>query len=225
MNTMMNFMPLMVIFFGWSFISGAVLYWAIQSVYSVVQQWLITGWGQMKDWFPRLPDMPEHRRLGYVAPRNLDDVVVLSGEAPAPKGVMGWMQKRMAEAEKQQAARHGTASGGSGRAGAEPATAGATGGGAGGAGARANGNGNGTGSGRSGNGARNGKNARRGPTAAGKSASARASATATADTGDVIDVDASDETDAAPTPTKRDRRGTSYQDRVNAATARKTGGK
>ena len=45
MNTMMNFMPLMVIFFGWSFISGAVLYWAIQSVYSVVQQWLIGGWG------------------------------------------------------------------------------------------------------------------------------------------------------------------------------------
>ena len=104
MNTMMNFMPLMVIFFGWSFISGAVLYWATQSVYSVVQQWLITGWGQMKDWFPNLPEMPEHRRLGYVAPRNLDDVIVVSGEAAEPpKGVMGWMQKRMAEAEKQQA--------------------------------------------------------------------------------------------------------------------------
>ncbi len=210
MNTMMNFMPLMVIFFGWSFISGAVLYWAIQSVYSVVQQWLITGWGQMKDWFPRLPDMPEHRRLGYVAPRNLDDVVVVSGEAPAPKGVMGWMQKRMAEAEKQQAARRGTGGGE-----AEPATAGAGGGSA-----RSNGNG----SGRSGNGARNGKNGRRGPTAAGKSASARASATATAAVSEVADADVSDETDDARVPTKRERRGTSYQDRVNAATARKSGG-
>ena len=45
MNTMMNFMPLTVVFFGWSFAAGPVLYWATQSVYSVVQQWFITGWG------------------------------------------------------------------------------------------------------------------------------------------------------------------------------------
>jgi YidC/Oxa1 family membrane protein insertase len=36
MNTMMNFMPIMVIVFGWTFASGAVLYWATQSVYSVI---------------------------------------------------------------------------------------------------------------------------------------------------------------------------------------------
>ena len=180
MNTMMNFMPLMVIFFGWSFISGAVLYWAIQSVYSVVQQWLITGWGQMKDWFPNLPEMPEHRRLGYVAPRNLDDVIVVSGEAAEPpKGVMGWMQRRMAEAEKQQAARRAA------RGEAEPATAtprsirrrplerslartverGRT----------------------AGNGARGGKNARRGPAAAGKSASARAAAARDTESDDAVE--------------------------------------
>ena len=52
MNTMMNFMPLMVVFFGWNFASGAVLYWVTQSVYTVVQQWFITGWGSLKDWFP-----------------------------------------------------------------------------------------------------------------------------------------------------------------------------
>ncbi len=205
MNTMMNFMPLMVIFFGWSFISGAVLYWAIQSVYSVVQQWLITGWGQMKDWFPNLPEMPEHRRLGYVAPRNLDDVVVVSGEAPPPKGVMGWMQKRMAEAEKQQAARRADRG--------ETATATSASGGGGSSGGSSNGS---NGAGRPGNGARGGKNARRGPTAAGKSASARA---ATARDGEVVDVAEEAET---PAPTRRDRRGTSYQDRVNAATSRKS---
>jgi len=207
MNTMMNFMPLMVIFFGWSFISGAVLYWATQSVYSVVQQWLITGWGQMKDWFPNLPEMPEHRRLGYVAPRNLDDVIVVSGEAAEPpKGVMGWMQKRMAEAEKQQAARRGS------RGGSEAAAA-TTGSGGGGS----SGSNGASGAGRPGNGARGGKNARRGPAAAVKSTSAKAAAAR-----DVESDDAAEEVEESTSSPRQQRRGTSYQDRVNAATNRKS---
>ena len=109
MNTMMNFMPLTVIIFGWGFASGPVLYWATQSVYSVIQQWFITGWGSMRDWFGWLPEMPEHRRLGYRPPRSLDDVVVVSGDedgAPVrPAGMMGWFQRRMEEAQKQAAAR------------------------------------------------------------------------------------------------------------------------
>ena len=100
MNTMMNFMPLMVIVFGWNFASGAVLYWAVQSVYSVVQQWFITGWGSMKDWVPALPEMPEHRRLGYRKPRDLDEVVVVSGEPPQAKGFAGWMQRKMEESQR-----------------------------------------------------------------------------------------------------------------------------
>jgi YidC/Oxa1 family membrane protein insertase len=100
MNTMMNFMPLMVIFFGWTFASGPVIYWAAQSVYSVVQQWFITGWGSMLDWFPYLPELPEHRRLGYRAPRPMDEVVVVSGEGgPKQRGFMGWMNRKMEEAQ------------------------------------------------------------------------------------------------------------------------------
>lgn len=107
MNTMMNFMPLMVIFFGWGFAAGPVLYWATQSIFSVVQQWMITGWGALLDWFPRLPDLPEHRRLGYAPPRPIDDVVVVSGEPVRPAGFMGWMNTRMEEAKAQQAAKAG----------------------------------------------------------------------------------------------------------------------
>ncbi|MDQ3044560.1 MAG: YidC/Oxa1 family membrane protein insertase [Chloroflexota bacterium] len=108
MNQMMNFMPLMVIVFGWGFAAGPVIYWATQSVFSVVQQWLITGWGSLRDWFPNLPEMAEHRRLGYRPPRNLDDVVVVSGDGAAPirqGGAMGWIQRRMEEAERQASAR------------------------------------------------------------------------------------------------------------------------
>ena len=124
MNTMMNIMPLTVVFFGWSFAAGPVLYWATQSVYSVVQQWFITGWGNFIDWAPFLPELPEHRRLGYRPPRDLDAVVVVSGDgqpvtAPGP---MGWLQRKMDEAQKQameraggQPASDGKPAGGSGK--------------------------------------------------------------------------------------------------------------
>jgi YidC/Oxa1 family membrane protein insertase len=109
MNSVMNIMPLTVVFFGWSFAAGPVLYWATQSVYSVVQQWFITGWGNFTKWAPFLPELPEHRRLGYRPPRDLDAVVVVSGDgqpvlAPGP---MGWLQRKMDEAQKQALERTG----------------------------------------------------------------------------------------------------------------------
>ena len=70
MNSMMMFMPLMVVVFGWQFASGPVIYWAVSAIYSAIQQWFITGWGSMLDWLPFLPDLPEHRRLGYEAPEK-----------------------------------------------------------------------------------------------------------------------------------------------------------
>jgi YidC/Oxa1 family membrane protein insertase len=111
MNSVMNIMPLTVVFFGWSFAAGPVLYWATQSVYSVVQQWFITGWGNFIKWAPFLPELPEHRRLGYRPPRDLDSVVVVSGDgqpvlAPGP---MGWLQRKMDEAQKQAIERSGGA--------------------------------------------------------------------------------------------------------------------
>jgi YidC/Oxa1 family membrane protein insertase len=109
MNSIMNIMPLTVIIFGWSFASGPVLYWATQSIYSVVQQWFITGWGRLIEWAPFLPELPEHRRLGYRPPRNLDEVVVVSGngEPVFAPGPMGWLQRKMDEAQKQAMARQG----------------------------------------------------------------------------------------------------------------------
>jgi YidC/Oxa1 family membrane protein insertase len=106
MNMMMNFMPIMVVAFGWTFASGAVLYWATQSVYSVIQQWFITGWGSMKDWFPWLPDLPEHRRLGHrKKPLERKEI---AGPVQQ-KGLMGMMQRRIQEMETQQAERVKTA--------------------------------------------------------------------------------------------------------------------
>lgn len=109
MNTMMNFMPIMIVVFGWTFAAGPVLYWAAQSVYSVIQQWFITGWGNLGEWFPWLPELPDHRRLGYRPPRDPEDVVVVSGAAgaaaPQQKGFQGWMMRKMEAAQEQAQAR------------------------------------------------------------------------------------------------------------------------
>jgi YidC/Oxa1 family membrane protein insertase len=107
MNSVMNIMPLTVILFGWSFAAGPVIYWATQSVYSVVQQWFITGWGSLRDWLPSLWELPEHRRLGYRAPRDPADLVVVGGEGGqvVRAGVGGWFQKKMEEAQQQAMAR------------------------------------------------------------------------------------------------------------------------
>ena len=121
MNSVMNIMPLTVVFFGWNFAAGPVLYWATQSIYSVVQQWFITGWGNLSKWAPFLPELPEHRRLGYRPPRDLDDVVVVSGDGQPVygPGPMGWLQRKMDEAQQQAL----TANGGSSRQTTPAATA------------------------------------------------------------------------------------------------------
>ncbi|CAN5800627.1 hypothetical protein BH23CHL4_BH23CHL4_10530 [soil metagenome] len=106
MNQIMNFLPITVVLFGWSFASGPVLYWVAQSVYSVIQQWLITGWGAMHDWFAWLPDLPEHRRLGYKPPRDPEELEALAAGGKANHGrFMTWFQTKMEEAQNQQAQR------------------------------------------------------------------------------------------------------------------------
>lgn len=103
MQTMMNFMPLMVVVFGWSFPAGVVLYWVTQSVYSVVQQWFITGWGAIGDWAPWLPELPAHRRLGHRKPSKTN--VVVSGEPVQQRGIMGWMQRQATQMEEKKTER------------------------------------------------------------------------------------------------------------------------
>jgi YidC/Oxa1 family membrane protein insertase len=117
MSSVMNIMPLTVVVFGWNFASGPVLYWAASAIYSVVQQWFITGWGSLTKWAPFLPELPEHRRLGYRPPRNLDEVVVVSGDGQPVygPGPMGWFQRKMNEAQQQAMARSAAQASGDGK--------------------------------------------------------------------------------------------------------------
>ena len=47
MQNMMQFMPLLIGFFAWNYASGLALYWAVSTVFSIVQQYFITGWGKL----------------------------------------------------------------------------------------------------------------------------------------------------------------------------------
>ena len=52
MARMMQFFPIMIVVFAWTFFSGIVLYWVLSGVVGVVQQFFTTGLGKMEGWFP-----------------------------------------------------------------------------------------------------------------------------------------------------------------------------
>lgn len=100
MNTMMNILPVTVVLFGWNFASGSVLYWVTQSIYGIIQQWFITGWGKVGEFAPWLPELPEHRRLGYHVPKELSDEEI-ANMPPKKKSALGkWWEGQMEQAQK-----------------------------------------------------------------------------------------------------------------------------
>ena len=46
-NRVMQFMPLIVVVFAWTFQAGLVLYWVISSIISIIQQYFTTGTGRL----------------------------------------------------------------------------------------------------------------------------------------------------------------------------------
>lgn len=50
---MLYLFPLMTIIVGFNFPSGLVLYWLVFSVVSMIQQYLITGWGGLTPWLKK----------------------------------------------------------------------------------------------------------------------------------------------------------------------------
>ncbi len=44
-KNMQYIMPLVTVFFGWTFAAGLALYWTVSSIFQAVQQYFVTGWG------------------------------------------------------------------------------------------------------------------------------------------------------------------------------------
>ncbi len=54
-NQMMLFMPIMFTWFMLGLPSGVTLYWTVSNLLGVIQQYFVTGWGGLTDWFTFLP--------------------------------------------------------------------------------------------------------------------------------------------------------------------------
>jgi len=63
MSQAMLLMPLVFGYIGFTFNQGAVLYWVTGSLFAVVQQYFIGGWGSLTNYLPFLPE-----RQGVFAP-------------------------------------------------------------------------------------------------------------------------------------------------------------
>jgi membrane protein insertase Oxa1/YidC/SpoIIIJ len=50
---MLIMFPLMTLLIGYKFPSGLVVYWFIFSLLSMIQQYLITGWGGLAPWLQK----------------------------------------------------------------------------------------------------------------------------------------------------------------------------
>ena len=63
MNRVMQFMPLIVVVFAWTFQAGLVLYWVISSIIAIIQQYFTTGTGKLipAHWPLARDVMGEHR--------------------------------------------------------------------------------------------------------------------------------------------------------------------
>jgi YidC/Oxa1 family membrane protein insertase len=55
MSQSMLVMPLMFGYLGFTFPSGAVLYWVVGSILSMIQQYVISGWGSLSNYLKFLP--------------------------------------------------------------------------------------------------------------------------------------------------------------------------
>lgn len=80
MSQAMLLMPLVFGYISFTFNQGAVLYWVTGSLFAVVQQFFISGWGSLTNYLPFLPE-----RQGAFAP--IVPVAVAASEQPeGPSG-------------------------------------------------------------------------------------------------------------------------------------------
>jgi YidC/Oxa1 family membrane protein insertase len=78
MQQTMLFMPILFGYIGFTFPSGAVLYWVVGSILSMIQQYIFSGWGSLANYLTFLPT-----RAGFFPPPE----VVGAGTQEAAKHI------------------------------------------------------------------------------------------------------------------------------------------
>jgi len=58
MQSMQYYFPLLTIFIAWSLPAGLALYWVTTTLFGIVQQYFVSGWGQLPRFLPILRKIP-----------------------------------------------------------------------------------------------------------------------------------------------------------------------
>lgn len=58
MQSMVYYFPLITVFIAWSLPAGLGLYWVSTTVFQIVQQYFVTGWGRLPRFVPALANIP-----------------------------------------------------------------------------------------------------------------------------------------------------------------------
>ncbi len=81
MQSMVYYFPLVTVWIAWNFPAGLALYWVVTTIFSIVQQYFVSGWGKLGVFLPFLESLPAPARP--LAPRQEAMREVTSNPGPA----------------------------------------------------------------------------------------------------------------------------------------------
>jgi YidC/Oxa1 family membrane protein insertase len=58
MQSMVYYFPLITVVIAWQLPAGLAVYWVTTTLFQIVQQYFVTGWGQLTRWLPLLRSIP-----------------------------------------------------------------------------------------------------------------------------------------------------------------------
>jgi len=94
MQLMQYVMPFITVFFAWNFAAGLALYWTTTSIFSMVQQYFVTGWGSlavMPDFLQNLLPKRDGKGAGgskaYTGDQQKETKLLKKGNEPATEVV------------------------------------------------------------------------------------------------------------------------------------------
>lgn len=96
-QTMTYLFPIMTVVWGGIFPSGLVLYWAVYTVFLIIQQYMIMGWGNLFPlfgWQPRWAPSPDAGDVGVSSPKSATPPPTDGSDGPPPTGAAGQRRPR-----------------------------------------------------------------------------------------------------------------------------------
>jgi YidC/Oxa1 family membrane protein insertase len=117
MAIMQYIMPVITIFFSWNFAAGLALYWTTTSVFSMVQQYFVTGWGSLavmpaflQNLFPQRESKGKGGGKTYTGDKRKETKLVQKANEPTAEVVSSNGHEEGSSKSKSNASANGSSS-------------------------------------------------------------------------------------------------------------------